>query len=235
MAETEQQKAADTDRVHREAGWGYAKARETHWPASLAIVMAMVLYVLLPDNLTYVPKYIFPALEAALLLPLTFFGHHHRHAQERPWRRIMAVTLIALISAANFGSLALLLFNLLSGNAENGLKLISSGLIIWITNVIIFCLWYWELDRGGPGARCMTHHREPDFLFPQMANPDIARPHWTPSFVDYLYVSLTNATAFSPTDTMPLTAWAKSLMGIQSLASLLTIALVAGRAVNILH
>ena len=106
---------------------------------------------------------------------------------------------------------------------------------IWLTNVIVFGLWYWELDRGGPGARCRENHREPDFLFPQMSTPAAAPPSWAPRFLDYLYVAFTNATAFSPTDTLPLTAWAKVLMAIQSLASLLTVALVAARAVNILQ
>jgi hypothetical protein len=106
---------------------------------------------------------------------------------------------------------------------------------IWFTNVLAFGLWYWEFDRGGPGSRSHVHHREPDFLFPQMANPDAAPKDWCPSFIDYMYVTFTNATAFSPTDTMPLTQWAKLLMAVQSLASLLTVALVAARAVNILR
>jgi hypothetical protein len=105
---------------------------------------------------------------------------------------------------------------------------------IWLTNVIVFGLWYWDLDRGGPIERRRIHHRQPDFLFPQMVTPGAAPEPWCPHFVDYLYVSFTNATAFSPTDTMPLTAWAKLLMMVQSLASLLTVVLVAARAVNIL-
>jgi uncharacterized membrane protein len=100
--------------------------------------------------------------------------------------------------------------------------------------VIVFGLWYFELDRGGPTKRHQQDHREPDFLFPQMATPGAGRPDWSPSFLDYLYVSFTNATAFSPTDTMPMTVAAKKLMGVQSVASLLTVALVAARAVNIL-
>lgn len=100
--------------------------------------------------------------------------------------------------------------------------------------MLVFALWYWELDRGGPGARLRADHRHPDFLFPQMITPACAVAPWSPGFVDYLYVSFTTATAFSPTDTMPLTAWAKILMVTQSLASLLTVVLVAARAVNIL-
>ncbi|MBV9547646.1 MAG: hypothetical protein JOY61_25010, partial [Chloroflexi bacterium] len=110
-----------------------------------------------------------------------------------------------------------------------------SAMQIWLTNVIVFGLWYWELDRGGPSARVRADHREPDFLFPQMITPAVAPADWYPRFWDYLYVAFTNATAFSPTDTMPLTVVAKSLMTIQSIVSLLTVALVAARAVNILQ
>jgi hypothetical protein len=103
-----------------------------------------------------------------------------------------------------------------------------------VTNVLIFALWYWELDRGGPVLRALDRGKRPDFLFPQMADDRWAPPGWMPGFVDYLYVSLTNATAFSPTDTMPLTAMAKMLMGVQAVASLVTVGLVVARAVNIL-
>jgi hypothetical protein len=117
---------------------------------------------------------------------------------------------------------------------QNGRELIVASVGIWLTNVIVFGLWYWELDRGGPYARHREDHPEPDFLFPQMCTPGAGRPDWAPGFTDYLYVSLTNATAFSPTDTMPLTPMAKLLMGGQAIASLLTVAVVASRAVNIL-
>jgi hypothetical protein len=100
--------------------------------------------------------------------------------------------------------------------------------------VIVFGLWYWELDRGGPLARCLPHHRAPDFLFPQMSNPDSAPPGWAPSFFDYLFTSFTNASAFSPTDTMPLTEWAKALFMVQATASLATAVLVIARIANIL-
>ena len=102
-------------------------------------------------------------------------------------------------------------------------------------NVLIFALWYWELDRGGPGRRAAGHDAAPDFLFPQMTDDRIEPPGWRPRFVDYVYVSLTNATAFSPTDTMPLTPMAKSVMGGQALVSLVTIGLIVARAVNVLN
>jgi len=124
---------------------------------------------------------------------------------------------------------------LLRGGQENGRSLIYSGALLYITNVLLFGLWYWELDRGGPAARMSKHdHERVDFLFPQMTDERWAPKRWLPGLGDYLYVSLTNATAFSPTDTMPLTQTAKGLMSAQSLVSLVTIGLVVARAVNIL-
>ena len=107
-------------------------------------------------------------------------------------------------------------------------------MLIWLTNFLIFALWYWEMDRGGPGKRAAGHDGPPDFLFPQMSDDRIEPRDWRPQFIDYLYVSLTNATAFSPTDTMPLTPMAKIIMGVQSIVSLVTIGLIVSRAVNIL-
>ena len=109
-----------------------------------------------------------------------------------------------------------------------------AGALIWLTNVLIFGLWYWEADRGGPGQRAAGLDGPPDLLFPQMSDDRIEPEDWRPGFIDYLYVSLTNATAFSPTDTMPLSPTAKGIMGLQSLVSLVTIGLVISRAVNIL-
>jgi uncharacterized membrane protein len=149
-----------------------------------------------------------------------------------------SVFLIALINIANIATLALLVQYLVVGGHQDpnqGRLLIVSSVQIWLTNVLIFGLWYWELDRGGPTGRTMAVPRPADFMFPQMANPDVASPRWRPNFVDYLYISFTNATAFSPTDTMPMSRVAKTLMAVQSVASLLTVALVAARAVNILN
>jgi uncharacterized membrane protein len=123
---------------------------------------------------------------------------------------------------------------LIHGGKTTGSTILLGAFEIWVTNVIVFALWYWELDRGGPDDRSMPSHREPDFLFPQMITPGCAKEDWSPSFLDYIYVAFTNATAFSPTDTMPLTPIAKVLMMIQAMISLITVALVAARAVNIL-
>jgi len=113
--------------------------------------------------------------------------------------------------------------------------LLATGAAIYLTNIVVFGIWYWELDRGGPFARGAAQDPYPDFLFPQMENPALALPEWSPRFIDYLYVSFTNAVAFSPTDTMPLSRWAKTLMALQSDVAVSTIALALARAVNILR
>ena len=136
---------------------------------------------------------------------------------------------------ANFASLYLLIRTLLyNGKSVEGTQLLYSSLAIWATNIIVFGLWYWEIDRGGPDDRLEADHGPPDFLYPQMTAPGCTYEGWSPRFLDYLYVAFTNATAFSPTDTMPLTPMAKVLMMLQSSCSLATIAIVASRAVNIL-
>src|SRR5580692_9870069 len=118
---------------------------------------------------------------------------------------------LALINMANLVSLGYLVNALVATHPAGGKELIYSGAPVWITNIIVFALWYWELDRGGPSAR-IGAHRAPDFLFPQMTARGVAIGDWSPGFLDYLYTSFTNVTAFSPTDTMPLSPWAKVLM-----------------------
>ena len=130
---------------------------------------------------------------------------------------------------------AQLIQHLINGSAQNGNSLLLSGATIWLTNIVIFALWFWEFDRGGPGSRAEALVRYPDFLFPQMQDEHMAAVHWHPNFFDYLYISFTNASAFSPTDVLPLTRWAKMLMLVQSVTSLLTVGLVVARAVNILQ
>ncbi len=206
---------------------------EARWPAALAIIIAIVLYATLPDPLELGPRWVFPAVEGAILLPL-MVTRPHRRAGESGRSRMAAITLIGLANVANVASLGQLIHLLISGTHFTGRTLFFSAIEIYLTNVIIFGLWFWELDGGGPSARLGRTSPYRDFLFPQMNAPKLTPPDWRPSFLDYLYVSLTNATAFSPTDTLPLTRMAKLLMGIQCIASLLTVALVAGRAVNIL-
>jgi len=207
---------------------------EPFWPALATVLAAIALQLLLPKRLTAGPRWLLPALETALLIGLAILSPSRLEGEHRGRRRL-AVALTAFVSAANITSLALLSHQLLHHGSPNGRQLIVSGSLIWLTNVLIFGLWYWEADRGGPGRRAAGRDGPPDFLFPQMNDDRIEPANWRPQFIDYVYVSLTNALALSPTDTMPLSAMAKSIMGIQSLVSLVTIGLVVARAVNILQ
>jgi uncharacterized membrane protein len=210
-----------------------AAAAEPFWPAQATILVAIGLQLLLPARLTVGPSWLIPALEGALLIGMSM-ATPKQLEHEHPLRRQVAIGLTAFVTAANVYSLGALTHFLLHHKVSNGRELIGSGVLIWLTNFLIFGLWYWEMDRGGPGRRAAGHDGAPDFLFPQMNDDRVEPPDWRPKFIDYLYVSLTNATAFSPTDTMPLTPTAKSIMGIQSLVSLVTIGLIVSRAVNIL-
>jgi hypothetical protein len=208
-------------------------ASEPFWPVQLTILAAIALQLLLPQKLNAGPHWLIPSLEGALLIGM-FFATPRELEGEHPVRRAVAIGLTAFVSAANVYSLAALTHFLLHSKVSNGQELIAAGVLIWLTNFLIFGLWYWELDRGGPGKRAEGNDDPPDFLFPQMSDDTIEPRDWRPRFIDYLYVSLTNATAFSPTDTMPLSGRAKSVMGFQSLVSLVTIGLIVSRAVNIL-
>jgi uncharacterized membrane protein len=214
--------------------WGIASLGEPRWPALLAVLAAIALQLVLPDSLIrgLGNRDLIPALEGALIVVL-LVANPGRISREQSRLRVVGVALIALITVANVVSLVELIHALLYGSKAGGRPIVYASVPIWLTNVIVFGLWYWELDRGGPAARQLADHHRPDFLFPQMSTPGSA-PGWNPDFLDYLYTSFTNATAFSPTDTMPLTAWSKLLMMVQSLASLVTVAVVVSRAVNIL-
>lgn len=209
-------------------------AGESFWPVQLTILVAIGLQFALPPRLSAGPVWLIPSLEAILLIGM-FFASPRVLEREHRGRRRLALSLTAFVSAANIYSLVTLAKELLHHHVENGDRLLFSGVLIWLTNFLIFGLWYWEMDRGGPGRRAAGHDGAPDFLFPQMNDDAIFKPGWRPKFIDYLYVSLTNAAAFSPTDTMPLSSGAKSLMGVQSITSLVTIGLIVSRAVNILQ
>jgi uncharacterized membrane protein len=208
-------------------------AGESPWPAQLTVLAAICLQLALPSRLTVGPAWLVPALEGMLLMGM-FVATPRQLEREHRRRRRVALAMTAFVSAANVYSLAALTHYLLHHTVSNGRALIGSGILIWLTNFLIFALWYWELDRGGPGVRAAGHDGAPDFLFPQMSDDRIEPREWRPRFIDYLYVSLTNATAFSPTDTMPLSAMAKAVMGVQAMVSLVTIGLIVSRAVNIL-
>jgi uncharacterized membrane protein len=206
---------------------------EAFWPVQATVLVAIGLQIGLSKRLTVGPSWLIPALEGVLLIGLSM-ATPRQLEHEHKTRRRTAIALTAFVSAANIFSLVELSNLLLHENVTHGHELIVSGMLIWLTNFMIFALWYWEIDRGGPGRRAAGHDGPPDFLFPQMSDDRIEPRYWRPQFLDYLYVSLTNATAFSPTDTMPLTPMAKCIMGVQSIVSLVTIGLVVSRAVNIL-
>jgi hypothetical protein len=202
----------------------------------LAVVAVLALQLAVPTDIFNAPRWVLPGVGALLLIPLVWTNPFHLRRDE-PWLRWVALALLALMILINAIYLTGLIFYLTTGNANNGTVLVKAALLIWVTNVVAFAVAYWEIDRGGPFARAPEHDHEmerPDLLFPQMT-ADIPGWHgWLPGFTDYLFVAFTAATAFSPTDTMPLTARAKTLMGIQSGISFLTIAVVAARAVNVL-
>jgi len=206
------------------------------WPASLAVVAVLILQLLVPTQIATFPRWVMPALGALLLLPLIWMNPFHLRRDE-PWLRWVELALLAVLVLANTVYLAELIVYLNSGDANNGLVLVKSAALIWVTNVVAFGVWYWEVDRGGPFARAPEHERteeRADLLFPQMTVDLPGWNKWIPGFTDYLFVAFTAATAFSPTDTMPLTARVKVLMAFQSAIALLTIAVVAARAVNVL-
>jgi hypothetical protein len=206
------------------------------WPASLAVLAVLVLQLLVPTQINALPRWVMPALGFLLLVPLVWTNPFHLRRDE-PWLRSVELVLVAVLVAVNAFYLAGMIFFLNKGDADEGEVLVKSAVLIWVTNVVAFAVWYWEIDRGGPFARAPEHAREAeraDLPFPQMTVDLPGWERWLPGFTDYLFVSFTAATAFSPTDTMPLSARTKMLMGVQSAIALLTVAVIAARAVNVL-
>jgi hypothetical protein len=227
--------AQPADAAARVPAWRRRTSGEHRWPSILAVTAVIVVQLLLPDRLILHPRWLLPGVEIALAVGLVV-ANPVRLRRNHPVLRLGSLGLVAAMTVANAGSAALLIDRLLGGTAGHDAgSLIGNGAAIYATNIIAFGLWYWELDRGGPMSRANGDRQHTDFLFPQMTEGDAAPPDWEPTFLDYLYVSYTNATAFSPTDTMPLSRWAKMLMLVQSAIALSTIALVVARAVNILR
>jgi hypothetical protein len=205
---------------------------EPFWPAQLAAAVALALYLTLPHKLVMGPRWLVPSVEGVLLTGLVVTTPT-RHLGQSPRRRGLIVLLLGLVSATTLVSLILLAHFLLQGSKAGGGPLTVAGGELWLTTILVFGIWFWELDRGGPGARFDRKQAAPDFLFPQMSVPELS-PGWRPRFIDYLYTSYTNAAAFSPTDTQPLTGVAKTLMALKSAIALITLLLVVSRAVNVL-
>jgi len=179
--------------------------------------------------------WLIPAVpEAALLTALALSAPRER-LEQMGRRRTVALALVGVILVANVVALVALLVSLLSAQEKSGGELLLKGATIWSTNVMTFGLLFWEVDRGGPVRRRSADPPARDFQFPQDENPSLAEPGWHPRLVDYVYIALTNAIAFSPTDAMPLTRRVKLLMAAESVVSAMTVLLVAARAVNILR
>ena len=215
--------------------WRRRTVGEPRWQVAACTAVAIGLQVAVPGRLVVLrPVWVLPALEGVLLLALVLANPHRINRQSRVLR-MLGLALATLISFANAWSVVSLAEGLVRGTeGENAGPLLVTGGAIWLTNVIVFALWYWEFDRGGPAARALGTDPYPDFLFVQMTSPQLAPPDWEPAFADYLYLAFTNAAAFSPTDVMPLSRWAKLAMTVQSAISILTVALIVARAVNIL-
>jgi uncharacterized membrane protein len=200
--------------------------------AQAALLVAIALQLTLDKSLVVGPQYAIAILELLLVFGIGVTAPL-RHTVGARLRRDFSLLLIALISIANAVSMALVANDLIHGASVNGKQLIFSAFAIFVTNIIIFSIWYWEIDSPGlTGVH--KHDAAPKFQFPQMEMKIAETKDWEPTYFDYLYVSLTNSTAFSPTDSMPLTHGVKALMSLQALVALLTVVLVTARAVNIL-
>ncbi|SIR76579.1 hypothetical protein [Williamsia sterculiae] len=215
--------------------WRRHTVAEQRWPAALAVLVVIGLQISLPDHLNLSSRYLLPIIELALLVVLVAANPRRMESTSAPLR-LCGLALIALASLANAYSAVRIVIDIVTSSSRAGAgELLLSGATVYLTNVIIFGLWYWELDRGGPVDRACGVAQYPDLLFPQMTSPpELSPPEWEPRLIDYLYVAYTNATAFSPTDTMPMTRWAKAAMALQSAVALITVAMVLARAINIL-
>jgi hypothetical protein len=228
------EKLLGADRLGELPAWLRRTSGEHRLPVGLAIIALIALQIKVPESLAFKPWYLLPAIEAALFIVLTI-ASPWRINRESTLLRTLGLGLVSVASVATLWSAARLAYGLIHGTAgKDAIELLLNAGAVWLTNVIVFSLWYWEFDRGGPAARANARKPYPDFLFPQMTSPELAPPNWEPTFVDYLYLSFTNTTAFSPTDVMPLSRWAKLAMFVQSGVSLVLVALVVARAVNIL-
>lgn len=215
--------------------WPHSWDPEPRWPALVAVLSVIGIYAALPRYLVLGPRWLFPGVVLGLLVPAVVThvrGHHFLN-------RFFGFTLNGAVTACLIASVALLVEELSAHRVEPGQLLLSAGLL-WASNVLVFALWYWRFDAGGPHGRdARPGHPDGAFLFPQMtlspqSGADTEATCWSPNFVDYLFLAFNTSTAFSPTDAPVLARWAKALMMLQSLISLTVLALLAARAVNIL-
>ena len=249
---TRRRLAAETERLRDSLVPESELGEPRIWPAA-AIVASALLYATLPSRFVAGPsagvfgaaRWVVPVLTLLLLAALLVSVPGGRLMRSIGWgvsrvhvgRRVASLATIGVLTLANSVSIYLLVHDLVNGGKVVAAPLLRAAVHMWCVNVLVFALWFWQLDGGGPLARrtTATAAADRDFLFAQQASPDVFPPGWQPSFIDYLYVSFTNASAFSPTDTLPLSRWAKVLMLVQSAISLSLAVMVVARAVNILR
>jgi uncharacterized membrane protein len=205
---------------------------EPRWPMAAAVLVAILLQVGTPHRGRVPGWWLFPVLESVLLVVVILRDPGRIDRRSRAARR-STIVLISLMTIGTMGGVVALTYDILAGvRGISATDLLGRGAAVWFTNVIVFSLWYWELDRGGPAERAADTGVAPSFAFPENAMPEFAEAGWRPRYPDYLYLAFTNATAFSPTDTLPVRTWAKMTMLLQSAVSLVTAILVIARAIN---
>jgi len=206
-------------------------AAEPRWPALVAALAVAGIYGALPPSLSAGPRWLALVITAVLLVPSVLTHRSGRHH----WNRIVGYCITGVLTAFMIWSLVLLV-RALPAHKESPIALLRSGATLWISNVLVFALWYWRLDAGGPYSRGLRPgHTEGAFLFPQMTMPvDLRKERWSPMFIDYLFLAFNTSTALSPTDVPILSRWAKIMVMIQALISLTVTVILVARAVNIL-
>jgi uncharacterized membrane protein len=214
--------------------WRRVTLEESRLHVSIAVIVIVAMQMLLPARVANHPWWVVAGLAGALLAGIVASGHDRIHIQPSHLR-VASLILIAFLSTANVICVTRLVVDLMNSEGlRNATALLLTGGAIWLTNVIIFAIWYWEFDRGGPTARAGATKVRQDLQFPQMADPDNPEfADWEPNLIDYVYLSFTNSCAFSPSDVMPLSRWAKLTMMLQASISFATIALVVARAVSV--
>jgi hypothetical protein len=211
---------------------------ESRWPIALVIAAFIAISIALriaePDRESLGPSWLVPSIELAMLVALVA-ADPARVTRRHRWLRRLSIALIVSLVVVAAISTGILVSDLINGGAvtEEAGPLLASGAVIWLGNVLVFALLYWQFDSGGPLARHRGERAHPDLAFTQQMSPELAPPGWRPRFIDYLILGLTTSTAFSPTDVMPMAPWAKLAMALQSIISLLVVGLVVARAVNV--